>query len=293
MTVGPGGGCQIEVLGRAVAVGVNTATLHVATTDGTARSSPVQITGDAAPTVEITAAPPALTASDNAAIFFTASDDGPLDVRCTVDEVAVVLDCTSPFALSDLTDGAHSVTVTVTDSHDQTDSDTATWTVDATAPALFLPAGVSVDANGPSGAVVTYAASATDTVDPDARVRCEPASASTFGIGDTTVLCVASDDAGNTASAEFVVHVADAAEQVDDVADDVRAAPVPAGTRTSLVAKLERVAGAIDTGANSEACTALGDFIAQVRAQRGKKIPTAAADRLITEAQRISAVLAC
>ncbi|MFO1370942.1 MAG: HYR domain-containing protein [Candidatus Competibacteraceae bacterium] len=78
---------------------------------------------------------------------------------------------------------------------------------DTTPPVLNLPADITVEATSPSGAAVTYSASATDDVDGPVPVKCAPASGSTFPIGTTTVSCTATDNAGNQASGSFKVKV--------------------------------------------------------------------------------------
>ena len=45
------------------------------------------------------------------------------------------------------------------------------------------------EATGPGGAVVTFTATATDTVDGSITPVCTPASGSTFALGPTTVTC--------------------------------------------------------------------------------------------------------
>lgn len=55
---------------------------------------------------------------------------------------------------------------------------------------------------------MTFAASASDLVDPNPGVVCTPGSGSTFAIGTTTVTCTARDASGNQASASFAVTVA-------------------------------------------------------------------------------------
>ena len=78
---------------------------------------------------------------------------------------------------------------------------------DTTPPVLSLPDDITVEATDPSGAVVTYAASAMDDVDGSITPTCTPASGSTFPVGTTTVQCSATDGAGNTASGAFKVTV--------------------------------------------------------------------------------------
>jgi hypothetical protein len=73
-----------------------------------------------------------------------------------------------------------------------------------------IPADAAIEATGPAGAAYTYVApTATDDVDGTDAVDCNPASGSTFPLGDTTVTCTATDSVGNTASAHFTVHVVD------------------------------------------------------------------------------------
>src|SRR5215213_7003021 len=80
---------------------------------------------------------------------------------------------------------------------------------DSTAPVLTLPTNITQEAVGPSGNVVTYAASATDVVDGAVAVTCAPASGSTFPIAATTVDCAATDAHSNTANGSFSVTIAD------------------------------------------------------------------------------------
>jgi large repetitive protein len=69
---------------------------------------------------------------------------------------------------------------------------------DTTAPTLQLPNDIAQEATGPGGAAITYTATATDNVDGDVEVTCEPPSGSTFKVGTTTVSCSATDASGNT-----------------------------------------------------------------------------------------------
>jgi hypothetical protein len=79
--------------------------------------------------------------------------------------------------------------------------------VDTTPPVLTVRKGVSAVATSPSGAVVTFTATATDIVDGTDPVTCTPPSGSTFAIGTKTVTCSATDKHGNSASASFPVTV--------------------------------------------------------------------------------------
>jgi hypothetical protein len=67
----------------------------------------------------------------------------------------------------------------------------------------------TVEATGPSGAVVTYPATAVDNVDGPLTPTCIPPSGGTFPLGATTVTCNATDAAGNVGSDTAVITVVD------------------------------------------------------------------------------------
>lgn len=106
--------------------------------------------------------------------------------------------------------GTTTVTCTAVDSSGNVATRSFTVTVqDTQAPFLGLPGSVTREATGPSGAVVTFNASANDSVDGQRPVTCSPPSGSTFGFGTTTVNCSASDTSGNTRNGSFAVTVRD------------------------------------------------------------------------------------
>jgi hypothetical protein len=80
---------------------------------------------------------------------------------------------------------------------------------DVTPPVLKLPKDMTMEATSPAGATVTYAAAATDLVDPTIPVTCTPTSGSTFPLGTITVDCSTTDDAGNKATGSFRITVQD------------------------------------------------------------------------------------
>jgi len=71
---------------------------------------------------------------------------------------------------------------------------------------LTLPENFTVEATGPSGAAVSWTASAVDDIDGTVAVTCTP-EPDTFELGDTAVSCSASDAEGNTASGGVTVTV--------------------------------------------------------------------------------------
>jgi large repetitive protein len=85
----------------------------------------------------------------------------------------------------------------------------AVTVVDTTPPLISVPTDMTVEATGPSGAVVSFAASATDLVDGSVAPVCSPASGSTFPIAATQVTCSATDAHKNSSSAGFMVTVGD------------------------------------------------------------------------------------
>ena len=93
---------------------------------------------------------------------------------------------------------------------------------DVTAPVLSgVPGDLTVEATSADGAAVTFAPTATDNLDGDVAVTCEPASGSTFALGNTGVTCSAQDAAGNSSSAAFTVSVVDTTAPVLTVPSDM------------------------------------------------------------------------
>src|SRR6266550_527275 len=111
----------------------------------------------------------------------------------------------STFALTTTT-----VKCSVTDGGGLTTSGSFHVTVqDTTAPSLVLPADQTAEATGSAGARVGFTTSAGDSVDGPVSVDCDHASGDTFALGTTTVICSATDTAGNPASGFFLVRVKD------------------------------------------------------------------------------------
>jgi hypothetical protein len=65
------------------------------------------------------------------------------------------------------------------------------------------------------------------------------------------------------------------------------------GPGNSLNAQVRAAQTALQAGDGPGACSKLGDFIAHVRAQSGKKIPAGQAQQLTATATRIRAVIGC
>jgi hypothetical protein len=141
-----------------------------------------------------------------AVVIYTASATDNLDGSLTP---ACVPASGTKFAV-----GATTVTCTAADAHSNQAQETFVVTVgfsDLAPPVLTGLADIRAEANGPSGAVVTYGTpSAIDAVDgPIPVVTCAPASGQRFPLGSTMVSCTASDSQGNVGTTTFHVIVID------------------------------------------------------------------------------------
>ncbi len=125
-------------------------------------------------------------------------------------ETAVDVDCNpppgSPFPV-----GSTTVTCTASDGTATSRRSLSQVTVqDKEAPIVTVPASMTVEANGPGGAVVNYpSATATDSGSGQLQATCVPPPGSTFPLGTTVVTCSASDGSGNPGSASFQIRVVD------------------------------------------------------------------------------------
>lgn len=86
--------------------------------------------------------------------------------------------------------------------------------VDTDPPVITVPADMTVEATGPSGAAVSYTVTVTDDVDPSPTLSCSPATGSTFPLGTTTVDCTATDASGKSSTKSFKVTVVDTTKPV-------------------------------------------------------------------------------
>jgi hypothetical protein len=135
-------------------------------------------------------------------------------------------------------------------------------------PTVSLPAGITVDARAPGGAIVDFSASATDGADPAPALTCAPEADTTFPIGDTTVTCTAADNAGNTATGSFVVHVRGAAEQLDRLIALVRGAGLDKPLADDLLRRLN--SAVTDLGKPAKCARDLDRFRARAFKELGK-----------------------
>jgi outer membrane protein assembly factor BamB len=129
---------------------------------------------------------------------------------------------------------------------------------DHTFPTLSVPAPIATRATSSTGAQVNYTVTASDP-DDTAIVSCTPPSGSTFPIGVTSVACSATDTAGNTSSASFLVVVS-------ATSADCRLSDYPV-TKGALILKNANLAGcylpaANLSGANATNANLTGAYLA-------------------------------
>jgi hypothetical protein len=168
--------------------------------------------------------------------------------------------------------GATVVTVTATDSRQNIGTSTFTVTVkDSTPPAITVPADIITEATGPNGAAVQFTTLASDIVDGTLAAVANPASGSTFGIGQTTVTVSAVDAHGNSSSKSFVVTVRDTtAPAIKVPADIIAEATGPNGASVQFATSAnDLVDGSVPVVANpaSGSVFGLGTTIVTVTAK--------------------------
>jgi large repetitive protein len=162
---------------------------------------------------------------------------------------------------------------------------------DVTPPVLSVPAAIHLPQDRPGGRLVSYTATATDSVDPNPTVTCSPPSGSLFPVGDTIVSCQATNAAGLVSAGSFTVTIESLASQATTLATTVGALANAPGN--SLRAKVQQIIDDIAAGHTAQACSDLSTFINEVEAQRDKKITSAEADALVQAALTIKAGLGC
>ena len=147
---------------------------------------------------------------------------------------------------------------------------TVTVAYDATAPELTVPAAVAVQAPTAAGAVVNYAATAVDKLDPAPAVACTPASGSLLPVGTTSVSCTATDAAGNQTTKAFDALV---------VAPTPGATVLPAGQARPDGDQRRALVPLRDPQADDQARAAEGQERPEGRHRRSSAAPARAARR--------------
>jgi hypothetical protein len=109
-----------------------------------------------------------------------------------------------------LSQGDHTLKIVVSDGYSEATCESTVTVNPDTVPPVFtsVPLDITVQAADSNGAVVTYApAAANDLCAGPVPIVYSRASANIFPVGTTTVLCTATDTAGNEATASFTVTV--------------------------------------------------------------------------------------
>lgn len=118
-----------------------------------------------------------------------------------------VIEC-SPSSGSTFKIGVTNVRCVATNRYGESAEDSFAVNVNDAAPSLNAPESVVAETKE-DGAVVEYRVTATDTIDGEVKVGCEPLSGSFFRIGKTAVRCSAQDSAFNITTGTFFVDVQD------------------------------------------------------------------------------------
>jgi hypothetical protein len=191
--------------------GVTTVTCNATDAAGNAavpKTFTVTVVDHTPPTVTITGGTSGVAGSSGATFDFTTTEGSTF---CQLDGQGFA-PCSSPANYSGQADGPHTFQVKAVDAAGNTSAIASrSWTIDTTPPTLTLPAALHVEADSPSGSVVTFNVSASDggaALVPSA-ISCTPASGTLFPLGETTVTCMARDSLGHVGSGKFSVVVQD------------------------------------------------------------------------------------
>ena len=79
--------------------------------------------------------------------------------------------------------------------------------LDLEAPVIIVPETIRDTADNATGMIKEYQVFVTDNVDENVTVTCTPPSGKVFKVGETAVLCTATDQAGNQATNQFLVII--------------------------------------------------------------------------------------
>jgi hypothetical protein len=224
-----------------------------------------------------------------------------------VHEVAITLDGApvadgSELPLATLAGGTHVLAVRAEDSAGNVAQDSVTFTVDATAPAITI-ASPTARTYGPHESL-RIDATATDagagvrsvdiTLDGAAALQGQVLDLSTLPLGRHVLAVRAVDGVGNASERSVAFTVNPTLTSLRAMVQRAAADGTITDARLvkSLLGKLDAAIAAQEGGRTNSALTHLRGFTSEVSSQRGKKIPTATADRLLADAEVVRAALA-
>jgi hypothetical protein len=152
---------------------------------------------------------------------------------------------------------------------------------------LTVPANITVDATSPSGAVVTFATSASGGSG-TYTIACSKVSGATFAIGTTTVSCTVNDGL-STKTGSFTVTVNSATTQLTNLSNAI----ATMGFSSSYSSQISAVKNDLTKNNLPQACIDLNTLIAHFQAQSGKQLTPAQATFLINKAKNIKLTIGC
>jgi autotransporter-associated beta strand protein len=202
--------------------------------------------------------PPVITVPSN----ITAEASGPAGAAVNfttsaIDQVnGAIATSSNPATGSVFPLGTTMVTTTASDAAGNVANQNFTVTiVDTTAPAITVPADITVEATSSSGAVANFTTSATDAVSGSVTTSNNPDSGSVFPLGTTIVTTTASDGLGNLANRTFTVTVVDTTAPVITVPSNMTVeATGPIGATVNFTTSAsDAVSGSITTTNNPAA----------------------------------------
>jgi FG-GAP repeat/PKD domain/Regulator of chromosome condensation (RCC1) repeat/Divergent InlB B-repeat domain/HYR domain len=162
---------------------------------------------------------------------------------------------------------------------------------DTRTPEIAVPGDIVVEASSPDGAIIEYEVIATDDMDPAPGLVCEPASGSVFPIGETEVLCTATDASDNVAQASLTITVTLGEEAFDGFIEIVEELGLPGGTERSIVRQIENAQRDFLAGDLDGALEKLNDLLGQVNALEGRRLTEEQAAELRRLLEQLTAAI--
>jgi hypothetical protein len=172
---------------------------------------------------------------------------------------------------------------------------------DTTPPQFYWIPSFDVPATSPAGAHVDVYVLASDDRGYAAVACADRQTGATIGwnvahdfpIGDTTVDCTATDEAGNSTKGSFTVHVQGASEQLSRLRTTIDGYGLTATLGQSLQAHVATEKRLVDAGKPAQACHAVDNFLAFVHEHDGVDIVGWQAYAMTLAAQQIEQVIGC
>jgi hypothetical protein len=158
-----------------------------------------------------------------------------------------------------------------------------------------VPASITTQATGPSGATVTFTPPTASDEDGIVMVHCDHPSGSTFPVGTTKVTCSATDtdDTPTTVSGSFTVTVGAKASGAAELLDQLEAVVQSGWQGKNLFRTVERAESDLAAGKVPAACRALESFVSEVKVEHDKSMTPSKRAWFIATAQQVENELSC